>query len=176
VGNNYEDFSKKINKKYITNLFNEAFPGEDFDFQLLNRDSLNSKIKNEIIISEVDIDDISNDVLKYEELVKPPSNFIKYVPISDLPCSKRDLSFSIKDIADCKSLELSLLNFKDNLLKEVFIFDHYINEEKNEIKMGFRFVFQSQECTITDKEVDNIMDNIVNTALEYASVSLPGSP
>ena len=151
VGNNHEDFSKKINIEYMANLFSKFFPHENFDFKLLNRDSLNSKIKNEIIISELDIDDISDEVLKYEEIVKPPKNFIKYIPTSDLPCSKRDLSFSIRDITDCRSLEASMLNFKDKLLKEVFVFDYYFNEKKNEIKMGFRFVFQSHAHTITDK-------------------------
>ena len=176
VGNNHEDFSKKINIEYMANLFSKFFPRENFDFKLLNRDLLNSKIKNEIIISELDIDDISDEVLKYEEIVKPPKNFIKYIPTSDLPCSKRDLSFSIRDITDCRSLEASMLNFKDKLLKEVFVFDYYFNEKKNEIKMGFRFVFQSHAHTITDKEVDDVMELIVNNALKYASVSIPGLP
>ena len=58
----------------------------------------------------------------------------------------------------------------------MFVFDYYFNEKKNEIKMGFRFVFQSHAHTITDKEVDDVMELIVNTALKYASVSLPGLP
>ncbi len=38
VGLNYEDFSKKINKKYLTALFQEILPNEVFDFEILSRD------------------------------------------------------------------------------------------------------------------------------------------
>ena len=67
VGHNYEDFSKKITKKYLTNLFYEAFPSEDLDFQLLSRDALNSKSTNDIFGLEVDIDSFSSQVLNYKE-------------------------------------------------------------------------------------------------------------
>ena len=174
VGHNYEDFSKKINKKYLTKKFKEAMPGENFDFQVLPRDPLKTKIKNEIIYCEVDIADFSAEVLNYEETAKSPNNFVQYSLISDLPYSKRDLSFSIKDQIKCKPLEQFILSFKDNLLKEVFIFDYYNNEKKQEIKIGFRFIFQSQDATITDIEVDRVMNNIINSALKYESVSIPG--
>tara|TARA_B100000768_G_scaffold179330_1_gene196798 strand:- start:283 stop:2193 length:1911 start_codon:yes stop_codon:yes gene_type:complete len=174
VANNYEDFSKKINKKYLTKLFNKAMPEENFDFQILNRDSLNTKIKNEIIVCEHDVSNFSSDVLKYKEKSKSPDNFIQYVSISDLPSSKRDLSFSIKDHSKCEPLQEAIFSFKNKLLKEVFVFDYYNNEEKHEIKIGFRFIFQSQESTITDKEVDSVMNVIIKKALKYDSVSLPG--
>tara|TARA_B110000305_G_scaffold162546_1_gene179817 strand:+ start:42 stop:1952 length:1911 start_codon:yes stop_codon:yes gene_type:complete len=174
AGHNYKDFSKKINKKYLTKIFNEALPEENFDFQVLTRDSLNTKIKNEIIGCEVNINNFSAHVLNYKEATKSPNNFTQYRAISDLPYSKRDLSFSIKDHSKCKPLESFILSFKDKLLKEVFIFDYYKNEKKQEIKIGFRFIFQSQDATITDKEVDNVMDLIINSALEYESISIPG--
>ena len=174
AGHNYKDFSKKINKKYLTKIFNEALPEENFDFQVLTRDSLNTKIKNEIIGCEVNINNFSAHVLNYKEATKSPNNFTQYRAISDLPYSKRDLSFSIKDHSKCKPLESFILSFNDKLLKEVFIFDYYKNEKKQEIKIGFRFIFQSQDATITDKEVDNVMDLIINSALEYESISIPG--
>jgi len=174
AGHNYEDFPKKINKKYLTKMFHEALPGENFNFQVLTRETLNTKIKNEIIGCEVDIKNFSSEVLNYKEATKSPDNFIQYLAISDLPYSKRDLSFSIKDHTKCKPLEKFILNFKDNLLKEIFIFDYYNNEKKQEIKIGFRFIFQSQDSTITDNEVDDVMNIIINSSLEYDSVSIPG--
>ena len=174
AGHNYEDFPKKINKKYLTKMFHEALPGENFNFQVLTRETLNTKIKNEIIGCEVDIKNFSSEVLNYKEATKSPDNFIQYLAISDLPYSKRDLSFSIKDHTKCKPLEKFILNFKDNLLKEIFIFDYYNNEKKQEIKIGFRFIFQSQDSTITDNEVDDVMNIIISSALEYDSISIPG--
>ena len=174
VGHNYEDFSKKINKTYLTKIFQDALPSENFVFEVLPRDSMNTKIKNEIIGCEVDISNFSPDVLNYKEKAKPPNNFIQYRSISDLPYSKRDLSFSIKDQTQCKPLERFILNFKDNLLEEVFVFDYYNNEKKQEIKIGFRFIFQSKDLTITDKEVDEVMNDIINKSLNYSSITIPG--
>ena len=98
----------------------------------------------------------------------------KYIPVSEFPSSFRDLSFSIKDFSKCKTLEEYILKFENNLLKEVFVFDYFKNEKANEIKMGFRFIFQSNAHTITDKEVDDVMQTIINNALEIDSVSIPG--
>ena len=63
VGLNYQDFSKKINKKYLENIFQEILPNKNFNFKILSRDSLDTKIKNEIVSLEVDIDIFSNDIL-----------------------------------------------------------------------------------------------------------------
>ena len=68
---NYKTFSKKINKKYLTSLFQEILPNEVFDFKILSRDLLDTKIKNEIVSLEVDIDKFSDDILSYEEDIKP---------------------------------------------------------------------------------------------------------
>ena len=46
VGLNHEDFSKKINKKYLETIFQEILPNEAFDFEILSRVSLDTKIKN----------------------------------------------------------------------------------------------------------------------------------
>ena len=174
AGNNYEDFSKKLNVKYLTKLFKKGLPDENFDFQILDRDSTKTKIKNEIIGSEVDISNFSTEVLKYEETAKSPDNFIQYRPISELPYSQRDLSFSIKDHKKYKPLEKFILEYNDELLKEVFLFDYFYNEKNAEIKIGFRFVFQSTDLTITETQVNNIMSVIINHANKIEGISIPG--
>ena len=174
AGHNYEDFSRKINKKYLVELFKKALPNENFNFQVLNRDYLDTKIKNEIIGCEVDISNFSLDILKYREISKSPESFKEYSPISDLPCSMRDLSFSIKDYSKLKILENFILKFDDQLLKEVFIFDYYHNEKNNEIKIGFRFVFQSADSTITETQVNDIINVIISHTLKIKGITIPG--
>ena len=47
--------------------------------------------------------------------------------------------------------------------------------EKNQvIKIGFRFVFQSFKRTITDSDVNDIMEQIINKALSIETVTIPG--
>ena len=59
-------------------------------------------------------------------------------------------------------------------MKEVIIFD-YINNEKNaEIKIGFRFVFQSSDSTITETQVNDIIDDIIEHTSNIDGISIPG--
>ncbi len=174
VGHNHEEFSKIINIKYLTDIFKEKLPNQDFNFKVLNRETLNTKIKNEIVVSEVNIDSFSTEILNYNHNSKSPKSFNQYSPISDLPYSKRDLSFSIKDYSSCEILQEFIMGFKDKLLKEVFIFDYFYNEKNAEIKIGFRFVFQSTDSTITEKKVNNIIGAIINHTENIKGVTIPG--
>ena len=174
VDNNYQDFSKKIDNKFVKNILRSHLNDKELDFINIPRESLDSKSKNHISYLEIEIDDsfsIDNTTFDKNKLNKKN---IQYIPISDFPCSTRDLSFSIKDYSKCKILEDSILNLRHNLLKEVFIFDYFKNEKLKEIKMGFRFVFQSCDKTITDSEVNEVMDSIIINALNIDTVSIPG--
>ena len=174
AGHNYKDFSKKITKKYLDSLFKKSLPSEDFEFKVLSRESLNTKVKNEIISCEVDIANFSTDVLSYSEISKSPESFIEYSPISDLPSSIRDLSFSIKNFKEFDRFKEYILEFKHDLLKEVYIFDYFNNEKNGEIKIGFRFVFQSSDSTITEAQVNNIISVIIDHIEEIDGITIPG--
>ena len=67
-----------------------------------------------------------------------------------------------------------VFNQKIKNLKDLFIFDFYENKDKNIYKVGFRFIFQSKEKTLEDKEIDAEMSKIFNTLLEVDGVSIPG--
>ena len=54
------------------------------------------------------------------------------------------------------------------------IFDYYQNEKSKEIKIGFRFIFQSKESNLTDEMVNDVMNLIIKNALKIKSVTLPG--
>ncbi len=174
VGLDYENFSKKISKKYLSSLFQEILPKEAFDFQILSRDRLNTKIKNEIISLEVDIGMFSNDILSYKEMSKPPEKYNQYSPISDLPSSFKDISYSIKDYDKTKDLQDLLLNYQSDIIKNVYIFDYFKNEKAQEIKIGFRFIFQSKISTLTSGKIDIVYNDIINKSLEINGVSIPG--
>ncbi|MFL2703245.1 MAG: phenylalanine--tRNA ligase subunit beta [Gammaproteobacteria bacterium] len=174
AGHNFQDFSKKINIKYLTKLFKEGLPGENFDFQILDRDSIKTKIKNEIIGCEIDISNFSTEVLNYKEISKSPDSFIQYRPISELPYSQRDLSFSIKNFSSRQNLEKYILGYENELIKEKFIFDYFYNENSSEIKIGFRFIFQSLNSTITETQVNNVMNDIIKNTDKIKGVTIPG--
>jgi phenylalanyl-tRNA synthetase beta chain len=174
VGLNYQDFSKRIDKKYLTAMFEEILPNEVFDFQILSRDSLDTKIKNEIIALEVNIERFSDDILSYKESSKFPDEFVQFKPISDLPSSIKDISYSIKDFSKINELEILLLNYQSNIVKNIFIFDYFHNKKAQEVKIGFRIVFQSNETTLTTAEIELVYNDLINQSLKIDGISIPG--
>lgn len=174
AGLNYEDFSKKINKKYLSSLFKEIFPENLLNFQNISRDKLDTKIKNEIVSLEIDISDLPRDILEYYEEFEPQKGFIKYSPISDFPSSYRDLSFSIKNLSDLDKFFFEIQNFESDILKDSFLFDFFENHKNNEIKIGYRFIFQSLSKTLTDKDIDKELKNFIKKITSIESVSIPG--
>ncbi len=175
IDKNYINFSKKITKNYLEEVLNKFKP-EKYSIEEVSRDNLNSKSKNKIIYCEFEIDSSFEIDSYFDDLTLDDISDKVYTPISEFPSSFRDLSFSIKDYSKCKLLEKSILNYQNDLLKEAYVFDYYKNEKTNEIKIGFRFIFQSKKSTITDNEVDEVMNSIIKNALELKSVSIPGIP
>jgi len=174
VGLNYEEFSKKINKKYLIKLFQEILPNETFNFEILSRDLLDTKIKSEIVTLEVNIDKFSSDILSYKEVSKSPESFAQYSPISDLPSSFKDISYSIKDYSKTEALQDLLLNYQSEIIKNVYIFDYFENKKQEEIKVGFRFVFQSKKTTLNSAEIELVYNDIMSQSLKISGISIPG--
>jgi phenylalanyl-tRNA synthetase beta chain len=174
VGLNYEDFSKKINKSYLSKLLNQLLPNNNFDVNTIPRKHLDTKISNEIISLEVDTSVFNDNILKYSQKSTPPNFFNQYMPISELPSSAKDISYAIKDYSKVKELEDLLLNYQNNIIKHAYIFDYFFNKKNNEIKVGFRFVFQSNELTLTSDQIDVVYNNIIKESLKINGVSIPG--
>ena len=72
-----------------------------------------------------------------------------------------------------ENLENILLHNKSDNLKNVFVFDFY-KKDKNYIKIGFRFIFQSLTKTLTVKEIDKQISLIINETLKIDGIEIPG--
>ena len=112
--------------------------------------------------------------MNYKEETRPPSSFKKFSQISDLPFSSRDLSFSIKDFSSRQDLEKYILGYENELIKEKFIFDYFYNQNSAEIKIGFRFIFQSVNSTITETQINSVMNDIIRHTETIKGVNIPG--
>ena len=176
VGNNYKDFSKKINVKYMNNIFKKTFPNKHFTFRTASRDKMvpNSKSKSDVVYIEINLNDFPKDVSDYQEKYTAPIEFKTYVPVSEFPSSKRDISYLIKDASKINIIQDIIFSYDSPIIKEIFIFDYYENMKTQEIKIGFRFIFQSKKTTLTDNEVNNEMKMIISDTTSIDSVSIPG--
>ena len=174
MGKNYLDFSKIVDDGYIYDVLKDILQIDNLKVENIPRENLDTKLKNKIYYCEFPINDISikNDLVlknKNKEFLK-----IKYVPISEFPSSNRDLSFSVKNKSKFKDLENFILSYKHDFLNEVFVFDFFDNKKNNEIKIGFRFIFQSSISTLTDIEINSVMKVIIEKSIRIDGVSVPG--
>ena len=173
-GKNFLDFSTFMDEAYIGSIFKELDTDFKFDINEVSRSMLDSKIKYPMFSMEIDIEQLEN---VFEEFIPnsiPSIKNIKFETISEFPLIKRDLSFQIFKSNKINDLVCFIENYNNNLLKETFMFDFYNDGSKNLVKIGFRFVFQSYKGTLTDSEVDNVIDDIVKSALKIKGVELPG--
>ena len=91
-----------------------------------------------------------------------------------MPSSIKDISYSVKDFSKIKDLTNLLLNYQSDIVKNVFIFDYFKNEKTEEIKIGFRFVFQSKIATLTASEIDVIYNELITKSLDIQGITIPG--
>ena len=74
-----------------------------------------------------------------------------------------------------KELSNKLKNqLKRCLYKESFIFDYFENKKLNIMKVGYRFKFQTEDKSLTDKEVDGLMKVLTDKALSINGVNIEG--
>ena len=105
--------------------------------------------------------------------MKKPKEFITLKEVSEYPSVFRDLSFSVKDFSQIHLLEKLIMEYSDECINDVFIFDFFHNEKNSEVKIGFRLRFKADK-TLTDLEVDEIINDIIELALNLNQVTIPG--
>ena len=173
MGKNFRDFNNFMDSNYLSNVL-ARITDYDFHVEEISRENINSKNKSKIFFCEIPISnicknlkvDVNNKLIEF--------NNINYTDISEYPSMNRDLSFLIKNESKIAQLEGAIYDFKDPILIESFGFDFYNDPKTNNIKIGFRFVFQSREKTLTDKEVDKVMGDIVESTLSLGDIEIPG--
>lgn len=174
VSNNYRDFSKKIDRKYIESLLSNFIVNPDANIEEINPIEINLKSKYKIIYCELKLSQISN-ILQDTQRIEPLNiNFTKYKRISDFPSSTRDISFSIKNIQSVQKVITIIDSISIKNLKKSFIFDFYNNEKSNEVKLGYRFIFQSNNRTLTENDINDHIAEIIRPILKLDDVAIPG--
>ena len=90
----------------------------------------------------------------------------KSIPTNPFPSIERDLSFSIDKTVPYKDITDTIFSVSHGrLLKDISLFDLYegddIEVDKHSLALSFTFI--SDDRTLVDKEIDDIMDAIVST-------------
>ncbi|MFL2726085.1 MAG: phenylalanine--tRNA ligase subunit beta [Gammaproteobacteria bacterium] len=173
-GHNYIDFSKKLDHAYLNNLLNQDYDNSVFTIEEISRTGLKTKKKDRIFYIEISIHKIPKVPFKVSKSSINKINFIKYQSVSEFPSSTRDFSFSITDFKKYDTVINYLSDLNDTNLKDAFIFDFYENKKLNEIKVGIRFIFQSNFNTLSEDEIQKSVNKLLNPIIDLEGVSIPG--
>ena len=173
IGHNFKDFNNFMDSRYLENIIKKVSMGS-IEVEELPRTLIDSKNKTKIFYLEIDFNDLNKDITNPENDIFINFNSIKYEEISDFPLINRDLSFLIKKQSSLNELIENIESFEHDLIKERFLFDLYDDLNFKTLKIGYRFVFQSKEKTLTDSEVDKVMSDIVESTLILKGVEIPG--
>ena len=173
-GTNYKEFNLKLDNSYLIKLFKQINIDITDKIKKADRSKIDSKLKVPIFSIELPINSLK-DNLENKNLHKLIiKDFIKYKPISEYPSAYRDFSFSIKNTEMLKSFFTQINKSSAKNLKDFYMFDFYENKENMEIKVGYRFIFQSFNKTLTDNEINSEVDSILEPLLRIDSVYIPG--
>ena len=173
-GHNYNDFSKKLDEKYLNNLLNENHDEGIFEITEIYRNNLDSKKKDKIFYVETPLEDIPMSFFLKLSTKQRSIDFINYKPISEYPSSSRDFSFVIEDVQTVNKIIDMLNNISDEIIKDSFLFDFYKDDKRKITKLGYRFIFQSHLKTLSDSEINKKVHKILSPILEIDRVSIPG--
>ena len=173
-GHNHIDFSKKLDRKYLTEILNLDHDASVFDIEEIPRENLKTKKKEKIFYTEVLLNNIPNEFFRVPKQKQLYTNFIKYYPVSDFPSSVRDFSFSIEDFDKYNEVISCIEKFDEKNLKDFFIFDFYENDKLKEIKVGIRLIFQSPSKTLSEEDIQNSIRKILKPIIDLDGVFIPG--
>ena len=174
LGNNYIDFSKKLDKQYLDEVLNKSLSKDVFEIIEISRNSLDTKKKDKIYYVEIALEEIPSNFFLNLTIQQKAINFVNYKIVSDYPSSTRDFSFSINDLHMVDTVITLLEKVSDNMIKDSFIFDFYKNDETKIVKLGYRFIFQSHFKTLSDTEINKKVQEILLPILKLEGVSIPG--
>jgi len=174
LGNNYNDFSKKLDYEYLNKLLNKDLKEDIFKIIEINRNGLDTKKKDKIYYVEISLEDMPNSFFSNLSANNKAINFVSYKTVSEYPSSSRDFSFSINSLHKVDTVITMLEEVSDNMIKDSFMFDFYKNDKTKTVKLGYRFIFQSNLKTLSDKEINKKVQEILRPILEINGVSIPG--
>ncbi|MCB9811735.1 phenylalanine--tRNA ligase subunit beta [Candidatus Nomurabacteria bacterium] len=98
----------------------------------------------------------------YEPVTVAPE--IAYAPFSVYPAVTRDIALWVPAGTTAEEVEAVLNDNAGELRVRTTLFDEFTKDDR--ISYAFRLVFQSKEKTLTDSEVNSIMDAVYAAAVE----------
>lgn len=97
------------------------------------------------------------------KLVKYAKANKKYVEVPKFPAVERDIAVAVDEKVEVGQIEKIVMKKAKKLLESMQLFDIYRNEKLGENKksVAYSLVFRDKNKTLSDEEVNNMMDGII---------------
>lgn len=101
---------------------------------------------------------------------------VEYKEVSKFPAVRRDLALLLASEVKFRDIETLAYQAERNLLKEVNLFDVYEGDklEKGKKSYAVSFILQDENATLTDKQIEKIMEKLTKTFSEKLGAALRG--
>ncbi len=143
------------------NLFSEGLEYSVGKNYLCRIGRVGSKIMSDFEIKK----DVWYAEFEIEALIKFSKHSGGYKEPSKFPSVRRDLALVLNGDVTFSQVESLAFKYVRGLLQEVNLFDVYQDEKLGEGKKSYAvsFIFQDEQKTLRDKEVDDAMDKLIRT-------------
>lgn len=169
-------------KAYVLNIFTrvglqpQMYTMENGDNNIYSK-SLHIKARNGKLLAEMGVvsgkilkqTGISNEVfyaeILWDNLMKAVrKNTVLYHDISRYPAVSRDLALLVDKSVEFAAIESIAVQTEKKLLKSVELFDVYEGKNLPEGKKSYavNFILQDENKTLNDKQIDNVMNKLIN--------------
>ncbi len=117
-------------------------------------------IKQDVFVAEINW----SNILKLME-----KNEVSYTAVPKFPSVRRDLALLVDASVSFAEIQKIAYKVEKNLLKNVILFDVYVNEKIEAGKKSYAvgFILQDEEKTLTDKQIDGIMGRLTYAFNEH---------
>ena len=162
-------------KGIIENLLDYAGFKNRYDFEIDNIPNMHPGMSARIILDREPLgiigrvhpntlkDEVYVAEISLTKLIKPIKP-IKYKESSKYPEIKKDMAFIVDKNTSSKEIETEIKRAGGRLLTNIDVFDVYTGEnvKDNEKSIAYNLTFSSTEKTLTDEEVMEVFNNIIN--------------
>ncbi len=99
-----------------------------------------------------------------------------FVDISKFPSVRRDIALVVDNAIDYQQIKDVIVKECADYLKDVFVFDEYKDENlgQNKRSLAIGIVLQQNNSTFEDKEVDKLMEKMLNSLKQDFNVEIRG--
>jgi len=113
-------------------------------------------------------------IVDFMSLVKNSSLSSEYKPLPKYPAVTRDIAMLVKDEIMVKQIEDIIRQSSGKILEEIKLFDVYKGKQVPEgmKSVAYSITFRAEDRTLTDDDVNKVMDKILNNLKEKLGAQL----